>query len=180
MKRHVMLEVFTKGVSIFEKTQDSVFTSFLQNGKTIWGEIMRNYVDAEEKVRLPDEISMKVVRYRIFRGQDMRYKEGVAPKEEETMEFKRSDVAKHLLRLAIVHKSFMQNRVVIDNLLYVSDCHCGMAVACIADSKGSELVLLNDKAQIVWHIGKRREQMRKIDEVTGLTNRQLLKKMRAD
>lgn len=176
MKRNVMLEMFTNGVSIFHDVTPKIVTHFKQKDKMICGQVIKDYQDTD-MTSTKDAARLKIVKYSLARYCDIDTQK-VKLKEEETIRFKREDKAKHLMRLAIIYNNGDFNRAVVDDLLYVSECHCGFAVACVASSHGSKLVLLNERGQIVWHIGKRCTQMNKIDEKTGLTNRQLLKQFK--
>ena len=136
MKRRVLPEVFESGVSIMNKS-DAIF-HFNINGEKKTGCVLKPYGQ--------EETGLKIVRYR-----KVRYYR-ITKKCWGFTAFKR-DMAKHLLRLAIVRDDGIS---VLDDLLFVSDFYLGTAVACRANG---DLLLLNVRGQIVWKICKRWEAM---------------------
>lgn len=137
MKRRVLPEVFKSVASILD-TSDAV-CRFNINGKKKAGCVLKPYGQGKT--------GLKIVRYR-----KVRYYR-INKERWGFVAFKR-DMATHLLRLAIVRDD---GNSILDDLLFVSDFYRGTAVACRANG---DLVLLNERGQIIWRICKRREAMK--------------------
>lgn len=148
LNRQVMEDVLANGTDIFVKNLSKLLGPFKKENQEIFGLYVKDFCEEDN--------SLKIVLYRIARLRGDR----------------QLDKSKHLNRLAIVKG----DKIIQDDLLYVSQCCKGMAIICKAEQKGgSRVYLVNHKAEAVWAMNKRSELLNVIDKKTGQTYRQLLK-----
>lgn len=165
MKRHILFDAIKDGVSIMTCTWPKRYF-YIKNGKKEgWCNVLAVFT------KMDDGTEYIVVRYSIARTKKIHKDEFEIPGER--MEYGQRDRAKHLRRLAIIKKFANGYKVVQDDLLYVSACNGGIAIGCKANG---DMILLNERGDIVCGLGKRRNLMKVVDPKTGKTYRQLAKK----
>ena len=164
MERRILFEAIKDGVSILTCKKLKKYI-YIEND---CGESWRNILAKHSQME--DGTEYLVVKYSKKRDRKIEKDEFSIPGER--MEFATRDRAKHLRRLAIVKKVGKSYRIVQDDLLYVSVCAGGMAIGC---NVNGDVLLLNERGQIVCSLGKRRQLMKVVDPKTGKTYRQLAK-----
>lgn len=166
MKHRVLFEAIKDGVTILTCKKPERYIYIENHEYDAWCNILAEYSQAS------DGTEYLVVKYEKKRYKKIKPDEFEVPGER--MEYGVRDHAKHLCRLAIAKKTKSGYRIVQDDLLYVSEFSCGMAVGCKANG---DVLVLNERGQTICNVGKRNKLMKFVDSKTGKTYRQLLKDM---